>query len=153
MCRTGGAAVSTPRKPTRSLPAVIDLDAASVFLQWATGGLLFLWVTTRRREVGLGYGWLMRGTYGLFALAAAWIGFTYLETVPVREASSIGVVLATGVALAVSIVRKDAGVAGQRGEEQRRSARVAEMTGIDRTRRPSTRRPPSSPRSSTWSPR
>lgn len=111
---------------------MIDLDAASVFLQWATGGLLFLWVTTRRREVGLGYGWLMRGTYGLFALAAAWIGFTYLDPVPVREASSIGVALATGVALVVSIARKDAGVAGQRGEEERRSARVAEMTGIDR---------------------
>ena len=43
------------------MPAVIDLDAATVLLQWATGGLLFLWVTTRRREVGLGYGWLMRG--------------------------------------------------------------------------------------------
>jgi hypothetical protein len=114
---------------------MIDLDAASVFLQWATGGLLFLWVTTRRREVGLGYGWLMRATYGLFAVAAAWIGFAYVETVPVREASSIGVVLATGFALVVSVVRKDAGVSGQRGEEERRSARVAEMTGIDREAR------------------
>ncbi len=42
---------------------MIDFDAASLLLQWATGGLLFLWVTTRRREVGLGYGWLMRGIY------------------------------------------------------------------------------------------
>ena len=41
---------------------MIDLDAASVLLQWATGGLFFLWVTTRRREVSLGYGWTMRGT-------------------------------------------------------------------------------------------
>ena len=31
---------------------MIRLDGATVLLQWATGGLLFLWVTTRRREVG-----------------------------------------------------------------------------------------------------
>jgi hypothetical protein len=111
---------------------VIELDAATVFLQWATGGLLFLWVTTRRREVGIGYGWTMRVTFGLFAALAAWVGLTVIETVPVREAASIGVVLATGVALAVSIVRRKAGVAGQRETEERRSTRVAEMTGIDR---------------------
>jgi hypothetical protein len=111
---------------------VIDLDGASVFLQWATGGLLFLWVTTRRREVGLGYGWLLRGTYGLFAVLAAWIGFTLIETDPVREASSIGVALATFAALGVSVVRRRAGVAGQRAMREHRSARVAAMTGIDR---------------------
>ena len=43
---------------------MIRLDAATVLLQWATGGLLFLWVTTRRREVGVGYGWLMRASFG-----------------------------------------------------------------------------------------
>jgi len=42
---------------------MIRLDAATVLLQWATGGLLFLWVTTRRRQVGIGYGWLLRGVY------------------------------------------------------------------------------------------
>ena len=41
------------------------LDLASVMLQWATGGLLFCWVTTRRREVSLGYGWLIRGVFAL----------------------------------------------------------------------------------------
>ena len=49
---------------------MIDFDAASLLLQWAAGGLLFLWVTTRRREVSLGYGWLMRGTYLLMAVRA-----------------------------------------------------------------------------------
>ena len=53
---------------------MIDLDAASVLLQWATGGLFFLWITTRRREVSLGYGWTMRGTYILMAAGAAYIG-------------------------------------------------------------------------------
>ena len=49
---------------------MIRLDAATVLLQWATGGLLFLWCTTRTRVVGIGYGWLLRGTYGLIALGA-----------------------------------------------------------------------------------
>ena len=41
--------------------------------------------------------------------------------------------MATGVvALVVSIARKSAGVAGQREVVERRSARVAAMTGIDR---------------------
>ena len=46
---------------------MIELDGATVLLQWATGGLAFLWVTTRRREVGLGYGWLLRSVYGVIA--------------------------------------------------------------------------------------
>ena len=41
---------------------MIDLYAATFCLQWSTGGVLFLWVTTRGREVGIGYGWLLRGT-------------------------------------------------------------------------------------------
>ena len=31
---------------------MIELDAATVLLQWATGGLFFLWITGRRRLVG-----------------------------------------------------------------------------------------------------
>jgi hypothetical protein len=111
---------------------VIDLDGATVFLQWATGGLLFLWVTSRRREVGLGYGWLLRATYGAFAVLAAWIGLTLIDPHPVREAASIGTAVAAFVALGVSVQRRRAGVAGQRVVQERRSARVAAMTGIDR---------------------
>ena len=110
----------------------MDLDAATFMLQWATGGLAFLWVTTRRREVGLGYGWLLRGTYGIFALIAAVVGFTLVETVWVRELSSVGVVVASGVALWVSVQRRGAGVSGQLAIAEARSARVAAMTGIDR---------------------
>jgi len=111
---------------------VIALDAATVLLQWSVGGLLFLWVTTRRREVGLGYGWMMRGTYGLMALGAVVIGLRYGDDVPVRDLSAALVAVATGVALVVSVQRKRAGVAGQRQLAERRSARVAAMTGIDR---------------------
>jgi hypothetical protein len=70
---------------------VIRLDIATVLLQWATGGLLFLWVTTRRREVGIGYGWLLRVTFALLA-ALAFVTGRALEPVPVRELASIGVV-------------------------------------------------------------
>jgi hypothetical protein len=110
---------------------VIRLDAATVLLQWAAGGMAFCWFTTRRREVGLGYGWLLRATYGLLAVGAAVAGFRY-GTVPVREASSVAVAVACVVALAVSIRRRGAGVSGHDAEHDRRTARVAEMTGIDR---------------------
>ena len=111
---------------------MIDFDAASVLLLWATGGLLFLWVTTRRREVSLGYGWLMRGTYLLMAGGAAYIGLFVIEPMVVRDASSVGVVLASGYALASSIVRRKAGVSGQVALAEARTERVAAMTGIER---------------------
>ena len=110
---------------------MIDLDAATFCLQWATGGLLFLWVTTRRREVGIGYGWLMRGTYGLIAAAGVFLGLRY-DDVLLREVAAVGVVVATGAALVVSIVRRRAGVAGERERIALRSARISEMTGIER---------------------
>jgi hypothetical protein len=113
---------------------VIRLDAATVLLQWAVGGLAFLWVTTRRREVSLGYGWLLRGTYLLMAVAALVTGLRYGKPVVVRDVASAGVVLAALVALAVSVQRRRAGVAGERDREEARSARVTAMTGIDRQR-------------------
>ena len=111
---------------------MIRLDAATVLLQWATGGLLFLWVTTRRRTVGVGYGWLLRGSYGALAVGAVVAGIA-LEPVPVRDVAAALVVVATGVALVVSIVRRRAGVSGHRAEHDRRTARVAAMTGIERS--------------------
>jgi hypothetical protein len=111
---------------------VIRLDAATVLLQWATGGLLFTWVTTRHRKVGLGYGWLMRGVYLVMATGALACGLAF-GVVAVREAAAAGVVLATLVALVVSWLRRGAGVSGQRAEHDRRTARVAAMTGIDRS--------------------
>jgi hypothetical protein len=111
---------------------VIRLEAATVLLQWAVGGMAFCWFTTRRREVGLGYGWLLRGVYGAIAFGALAAGLL-TDPNPVREASSA----ATGVAclgvLADSVVRRSAGVRGQRIERDRRTARVAAMTGIVRT--------------------
>jgi hypothetical protein len=110
---------------------VIRLDAGTVLLQWAAGGLAFLWVTTRHREVGLGYGWLVRGTFAVFAATAVVVGVA-VDPVPVRDAAAAGVTLAALGALAVSIVRRRAGVSRQHMDHDRRSARVAAMTGIER---------------------
>ncbi|MBS1837588.1 MAG: hypothetical protein JST64_07810, partial [Actinobacteria bacterium] len=109
----------------------MSLNVATFLLQWATGGLAFLWVTTRRREVSLGYGWLLRGVYGAMALGALAAGIRY-DPLPVRDVASAGVVLATCTALWVSVARRGAGVALQRERVQVRSARISEMTGIDR---------------------
>ncbi len=112
---------------------MIRLDAASFLLQWAVGGLAFCWVTTRRREVGIGYGWLLRAVYLVLALASVVVGRA-VEPVPIRDAAAMLVVLAAGGALAVSVRRRRAGVVGERARVERRSARVAAMTGIDRER-------------------
>ncbi len=110
---------------------MIRLDAATVLLQWATGGLAFLWVTTRHRQVGIGYGWLLRGTYAVLAAVGVVLGLR-IRTVVGREIGLSGVVIGATVALAVSGRRRKAGVRGQNDEHDRRSERVAAMTGIDR---------------------
>ena len=110
---------------------MIRLDAVTVLLQWATGGMLFCWFTTRRRVIGVGYGWLLRGTYLCFAAGAFAAGLA-LGFDPVRDISSALVALACLFALVVSIVRKGAGVSGENAEFDRRTERVAAMTGIER---------------------
>ena len=92
---------------------MIHLDAATVLLQWATGGLAFLWVTTRHREVGLGYGWLLRSVFAAMAAGAFACG-VLLDTVPIREAASLGVVVAALGALGVSVARRAPESAGSR---------------------------------------
>lgn len=114
-----------------TLVAVIRLDAATVLLQWSTGGMAFCWVTTRHRLAGLGYGWLLRGIYLALAAGALVVGLRY-GPIPVREVASLLTAAACGLALAVSVIRKSAGVSGANAEHERRTARVAAMTGISR---------------------
>lgn len=81
---------------------MIKLDAATVLLQWATGGLFFLWFTTRSHEIGRGYGWLIRGTYA--AIAAGAVASAYaIGWVPVRDVSA-GIVAVVSLG---TIRRKD----------------------------------------------
>lgn len=81
---------------------MIRLDAATVLLQWSVGGLFFLWYTTRKHQIGAGYGWLLRGSFATLAAGAAAAGFA-VGTVWVREVSAIAVVV---VSLA-TLRRKD----------------------------------------------
>ena len=106
---------------------MIRLDPATVLLGWAVGGLFFGWVTTRRREVGIGYGWTLRATYLVLAALSIAVG-AILGPVPVRDIAAAGVVLASGAALVVSVVRRRAGVSGHRAERARKAARVKAMT-------------------------
>lgn len=110
---------------------MIRLDAATVLLQWAVGGMAFCWVTTRRREVGIGYGWLLRGTYLVFAVGSV-AAAQFIGPVVARDFAAVGVALAVTAGLVVSILRRRAGVAGEHVRQIERSARVTEMTGIDR---------------------
>ena len=110
---------------------MIELQPATLLLQLAVGGLAFTWLTTRRREAGLGYGWLMRSIFGLIAAGGAWLGFA-TDPLPVRDWTAAAAAAAAALALAVSIVRRWAGVSGQRERVERRSADIAAMTGIDR---------------------
>jgi hypothetical protein len=104
---------------------VSRLDVPTVLLQWATGGLFFLWVTTRHRLVGLGYGWLMRGVFAVIAALAVLTNGGARSTG--RTVCAALMVVAALVVLAVSIVRKGAGVSRQRDEADRKKERVAEM--------------------------
>jgi len=110
---------------------VIRLDAATVALQWSVGGMAMCWFTTRRRLVGLGYGWLLRGVFAVLAALGVAAGLS-TGGAGVREWSAA---LTTGscvVVLAVSVRRRRAGVGGASADHDRRTARVAAMTGIER---------------------
>lgn len=110
---------------------MVDVHGATVLLMWATGGFFFLWVTTRRREVGIGYGWTMRITYIVIAGLAVATGIASGVHWP-RELAGIAAIVGSLVALGDSWIRRGAGVAGQRRVVERRTERVAEMTGIDK---------------------
>jgi len=108
----------------------MQFDLATLLAQWAAGGLLFCWVTTRRREVGIGYGWLLRISFGVMAILSVVSGAGDTGTgALVRNVCTGLMALAAGLALLQSYVRRAAGVRGQRETSERRTARVAAMTG------------------------
>ena len=75
------------------------LDAATFLLQWATGGIAFLWFTLRSQEISIGYSKLLRGVFGLLAIFAVAAGF-YFDKVLIREIASIAVALIAFATLA-----------------------------------------------------
>ena len=84
---------------------MIRLDAATVLLQWATGGWFFLWFSTRGREIGPGYGWLLRSIYVVIAAGSLAAGL-FFDVIVLRDAAAVGAVVAGAFALVVSIARR-----------------------------------------------
>ena len=107
---------------------MIDFQASTFLLQWATGGLLFLWVSSKTRLIGLGFGWTIRITYLVIAGIGLVVGVMG-DTLWLREISNIGLLMATSFALLVSIARRKAGVKGQRELRRSRADRVSAMLG------------------------
>ncbi len=86
------------------------LDLATVLVQWAAGGLLGGWLTTRLRAVSSGYGWLFRGVYLVLGVGGAIAGIAggggdSLGTL-VRDGGAIGMSMFAAAALWVSVVRR-----------------------------------------------
>jgi hypothetical protein len=91
----------------------VTFDVATLLLQWAAGGLLFCWVTTRRREVGLGYGWLLRLVYGAMAAGSLAAGLGDDGTgAAIRNIGAAVVTLAALTGFAVSYRRRARGIDG-----------------------------------------
>ena len=107
---------------------MIDFQPSAFLLQWATGGLLFLWVSNKTRLIGLGFGWTTRITYLVIAGIGLVVGVKG-DTLWLREISNIGLLMATSFALLVSIARRKAGVKGQRELQRSRADRVSAMLG------------------------
>jgi hypothetical protein len=110
----------------------VKLDGGVFLLQWATGGLLFAWVTTRRREVGLGYGWLLRIVFGTFAIGGAVV---LAAEGPDRASEKVAFACAVLTAaaaigvLGVSVARRRAGVSGAVARREKKRSRVSAMLG------------------------
>ena len=81
------------------------VDVATVMCQWAAGGLAYLWVTTRRREVGIGYGWLLRSLFGGIAVIGAVTGFVYQPNA-VRDLACVAMALCAFASLLRSALPK-----------------------------------------------
>ena len=91
---------------------MIELDVATVLLQWSTGGLLFLWFTTRKHEISAGYGWLLRGTFCILAAGAAAAGIatdfvpcvSYADVSPIETQLAVCKVLPESTPIATDLV-------------------------------------------------
>ena len=107
---------------------MINFEASTFFLQWAVGGGFFLWVTSQQRLVGLGYGWTNRSIYISIAAISLVTGLS-TGAVWVREISTLLFLAAMFFSLIVSVVRRKAGVEGQKALKDSRAERVSEMLG------------------------
>jgi hypothetical protein len=87
----------------------MELDLSSVLLQWAAGGLLGLWVTGRHRLLGVGYGWLVRASFGVIAMGGIAAGIAADDRgvgATVRNVGGIVMVVIVVISVANSVVRR-----------------------------------------------
>jgi hypothetical protein len=87
----------------------MELDLSSVLLQWAAGGLLGLWITGRHRMVGVGYGWLLRGSFGVLAIGGVAAGISADDHgwgAVVRNVGGCVMIAIVAVAVANSVIRR-----------------------------------------------
>jgi hypothetical protein len=87
----------------------VRLDVATVLVQWAAGGLAAGWVTTRRRVVATGYGWLVRGVFGTLAALGAGLGIADADGgwgATLRDAGAVAMALFAAGALLISALRR-----------------------------------------------
>ncbi len=70
----------------------MSLDAGTVLIQWAAGGMFFCWITTKRQLLSEGYGWLLRGVFGGLAAISILVAGLY-EFELSREITAIAVVV------------------------------------------------------------
>lgn len=106
------------------------LDASTFLVQWAAGGMFFLWITTRRQLVGPGYGWLMRGIFAVLAVLALVLRGYGPDAVGRDVATGVLIVVAL-VGIVVSVLRRHAPRAGAEAVQAQRKARVQAMVGAD----------------------
>jgi hypothetical protein len=114
----------------------MELDASTVMLQWAVGGLAFCWVTTRHRIAGIGYGWLLRSVYLTIAALGVALGSVLGRDGSAavgRDVAATCVALAAAGALVVSITRRTAEMSGRRTLRVERKRAIAAMAGGGRT--------------------
>jgi hypothetical protein len=89
----------------------VQFDLATLLAQWAAGGLAFCWVTTRHREVGVGYGWLLRLSFGVLGALSVVVGFGDGGAGAwVRNVGTAVMVLGAAAAFGVSYARRAKGI-------------------------------------------
>ena len=77
---------------------MIRLDASTVLLQWAVGGLFFSWFTIRSNEIGKGYATMLRISFAVIAGGGAAAGLL-LEPQLFRDSVAIAVAVVAAVGL------------------------------------------------------
>lgn len=78
-------------------------------VQWAAGGLAAGWLTTRRRVVATGYGWLVRSVFGSLAALGAVLGIADADGgwgATLRDAGAVAMTVLAAIALVVSVLRR-----------------------------------------------